>query len=105
MTIIKSIMKTELEDGKPVPTASALTDIHPDEDGGFVSMLILDMDAYTGKYGKGHTEESDYSGMAEYWGTLTFNISRNIVIADGWVRFPRVEGPVATVSSSVDFTS
>jgi predicted RNase H-like HicB family nuclease len=41
---------TELEDGKPVPKASAATDIHP-EAGGFVSMLVLDMDSYTEKYG------------------------------------------------------
>jgi predicted RNase H-like HicB family nuclease len=41
---------TELEDGKPVPKESAVTDIHP-EDGGFVSLLVLDMDSYTEKYG------------------------------------------------------
>jgi predicted RNase H-like HicB family nuclease len=41
---------TELEDGKPVPPASAVTDIRPDA-GGFVSMLVLDMDAYAEKYG------------------------------------------------------
>jgi predicted RNase H-like HicB family nuclease len=41
---------TELEDGKPIPTASPLTDIHP-RAGGFVSMLILDMDTYAEKYG------------------------------------------------------
>jgi predicted RNase H-like HicB family nuclease len=41
---------TELEDGKPVPKASALQDIHPDA-GGFVSMLVLDMDVYGEKYG------------------------------------------------------
>ncbi|MDR1972110.1 MAG: type II toxin-antitoxin system HicB family antitoxin [Treponema sp.] len=42
---------TELEDGKPVPAASDIKDIHPDEAGGFVSMLVLDMDAYAEKYG------------------------------------------------------
>jgi predicted RNase H-like HicB family nuclease len=41
---------TELEDGKPVPAASDIGEIHPDE-GGFVSMLVLDMDTYTEKYG------------------------------------------------------
>jgi predicted RNase H-like HicB family nuclease len=41
---------TELEDGKPVPKASSVDDIHP-EDGGFVSVLMLDMDAYAEKYG------------------------------------------------------
>ena len=40
----------ELEDGKSVPSASKLEDIHP-ESGSFVSMLVLDMDAYTEKYG------------------------------------------------------
>lgn len=42
----------ELEDGKAPPKASKLTDIHPDEEGGFVSLLSLDMTAYVEKYGK-----------------------------------------------------
>jgi predicted RNase H-like HicB family nuclease len=41
---------TELEEGKPVPEASPLETIHPDP-GGFVSILVLDMDAYAEKYG------------------------------------------------------
>ena len=41
---------TELEDGKPVPKASSIEEIHPEE-GSFVSMLVLDMDAYAEKYG------------------------------------------------------
>jgi predicted RNase H-like HicB family nuclease len=41
---------TELEDGKPVPKASSVEDIHPEDDG-FVSVLMLDMDAYAEKYG------------------------------------------------------
>lgn len=41
---------TELEDGKSIPQASPIVDIHP-ETGGFVSMLLLDMDSYTEKYG------------------------------------------------------
>ncbi|MDR0320975.1 MAG: type II toxin-antitoxin system HicB family antitoxin [Treponema sp.] len=41
---------TELEDGKPVPAASPIKKIKP-EAGGFVSMLVLDMDAYAEKYG------------------------------------------------------
>jgi predicted RNase H-like HicB family nuclease len=41
---------TELEDGKPVPKASPIKKIKPDP-GGFVSMLVLDMDAYAQKYG------------------------------------------------------
>ena len=41
----------ELEDGKPAPKASPLESITPDP-GGFVSMLVLDMDAYAEKYGE-----------------------------------------------------
>ena len=41
---------TELEDGKPAPVASPIKKIKPDA-GGFVSMLVLDMDAYAEKYG------------------------------------------------------
>jgi len=41
---------TELEDGKPTPRASSIEAIHP-ETGGFVSILVLDMDAYAEKYG------------------------------------------------------
>jgi len=40
----------ELEDGKSAPKASSIEDIHPEE-GGFISMLVLDMDAYAEKYG------------------------------------------------------
>ena len=40
----------ELEDGKPAPPASPLESITP-EPGGFVSMLVLDMDSYAEKYG------------------------------------------------------
>ncbi len=43
---------TELEDGRPAPKASDIKDIHPAEESGFVSMLVLDMDAYAEKYGK-----------------------------------------------------
>lgn len=41
----------ELEDGNPVPKASTLNEIVPDEDDGFVNLLVLDMDAYAEKYG------------------------------------------------------
>ena len=41
---------TELEDGKPASKASPIEAIHP-KAGGFVSMLMLDMDDYTEKYG------------------------------------------------------
>jgi predicted RNase H-like HicB family nuclease len=41
---------TELEDGKPAPVASSIEAIHTDP-GGFVSMLVLDMDTYAEKYG------------------------------------------------------
>jgi predicted RNase H-like HicB family nuclease len=42
----------ELEDGNAVPKASAIDDIGPENADGFVSMLVLDMDAYAEKYGK-----------------------------------------------------
>ena len=41
----------ELEDGRPAPKASPIQDITPDR-GGFVSVLVLDMDAYAEKYGE-----------------------------------------------------
>lgn len=41
----------ELDDGKPAPKASPLESIILDP-GRFVSMLILDMDAYSEKYGE-----------------------------------------------------
>lgn len=40
----------ELEDGKSIPSASNQEDVCPGS-GGFVSMLMLDMDAYTEKHG------------------------------------------------------
>lgn len=40
----------ELEDGKTLPPASPIESITP-EPGGFVNMLVLDMDAYAEKYG------------------------------------------------------
>lgn len=42
---------TELEEGRPVPPSNTVDAIHPDE-GGFVSMLVLDMDAYAEKFGE-----------------------------------------------------
>lgn len=42
---------TELEEGKPIPQASPVESIIPDPDG-FVSVLVLDMDAYAEKYGE-----------------------------------------------------
>jgi len=40
----------ELEDGRSIPAASPIELVRPGA-GGFISMLILDMDAYTEKYG------------------------------------------------------
>ncbi len=40
----------ELEDGKPIPPASPFESVVPDP-GGFVNILVLDMDAYAEKYG------------------------------------------------------
>jgi len=42
---------TELEDGRQVPLSSAPDAVCP-EPGGFVSVLVLDMDAYAEKYGR-----------------------------------------------------
>jgi predicted RNase H-like HicB family nuclease len=41
---------TELEEGRPTPVASTMDAVRP-EPGGFVSLLVLDMDAYAEKYG------------------------------------------------------
>lgn len=41
---------TELEDGKPVPKATAIHEVATKE-GQFVSLIALDMDAYAAKYG------------------------------------------------------
>lgn len=41
----------ELEDGKAAPPASPLESIIP-EPGGFVNLLVLDMDSYIEKYGE-----------------------------------------------------
>jgi predicted RNase H-like HicB family nuclease len=41
---------TELEDGRPVPQSSTVDAVQPDS-GGFVSLLVLDMDAYAEKFG------------------------------------------------------
>ena len=41
----------ELEDGRAAPKASPLERVVP-EPGGFVSLLVLDMDSYAEKYGE-----------------------------------------------------
>jgi predicted RNase H-like HicB family nuclease len=41
----------ELQDGRPAPPASHINAIQPDL-GGFVSLLVLDIDAYAEKYGR-----------------------------------------------------
>lgn len=41
----------ELEDGKFAPPATPADQVKPEE-GGFVSLLVLDMDAYAEKYGE-----------------------------------------------------
>lgn len=41
----------ELEEGNPVPEASRLEDVMTEE-GQFVNMIMLDMDAYAARYGK-----------------------------------------------------
>ena len=41
----------ELEDGNPAPVCSKPSQIVPETPDGFVSMLVLDMNAYAEKYG------------------------------------------------------
>jgi predicted RNase H-like HicB family nuclease len=41
---------TELEDGKAIPKSSPIENIKVEE-GGFISILLLDMDSYIEKYG------------------------------------------------------
>ena len=41
---------TELEEGRPIPPSSTIDAIHPGP-GGFISLLMLDMDAYEEKFG------------------------------------------------------
>lgn len=55
----------ELEDGKDVLIASKTEDIHPDE-GGFVSLLVLDMDAYA---------ENWRTPRAGPWGCSTVSVA------------------------------
>jgi predicted RNase H-like HicB family nuclease len=40
----------ELEDGRPIPKASAIDAVRPGA-GGFTSVLVLDMETYAAKYG------------------------------------------------------
>ena len=47
----------ELEDGHAIPKASAMAQVCPDE-GGFVNLLVLDMDAYSEKYGDKTVQKS-----------------------------------------------
>ena len=43
----------EMEDGNPMPPASNVEDVQADErPGGFVNLIVLDMDAYAEKYGE-----------------------------------------------------
>ena len=43
----------EMEDGKPIPPASKIEDVRADErPGGFVNLIVLDMDTYAEKYGE-----------------------------------------------------
>ena len=47
----------ELEDGKPAPSATPIQAVVPDC-GGFVSALMLDMDAYAEKYGSAAVQKN-----------------------------------------------
>lgn len=41
---------TSIEDGESLPPASDIQDIKPEEDGAFVNLVALDIDAYTKQY-------------------------------------------------------
>ena len=41
----------ELEEGRELPKATDIKNVHPEE-GGIVSLLVIDMDSYAEKYGK-----------------------------------------------------
>ena len=42
-----------MKDGKPIPPASKIEDVQADErPGGFVNLIVLDMDTYAEKYGE-----------------------------------------------------
>jgi predicted RNase H-like HicB family nuclease len=42
---------TEMEDGRPIPPPSAIESVEP-EKGGFVDILLLDIEEYSKKYGR-----------------------------------------------------
>lgn len=42
----------ELEDGNPVPKATPIKKVPIENDGDFVNLIVLDMDAYAEKYGE-----------------------------------------------------
>lgn len=42
----------ELEDGRPIPPSTSIGSVAPREAEGFVTLLVLDMDAYAEKYGE-----------------------------------------------------
>ena len=64
---------TELEEGHLAPPSSAINEIQPGE-GGFVSLLALDMDAYAEKYG----EKSVRKNLTIPAWLSTFADSRNV---------------------------
>ena len=52
-------MITNLEKGRPIPPPSQLDTIKPSDDkGSFVSLLAIDLDTYTAKYGKKSVKKS-----------------------------------------------
>ena len=64
---------TELEEGRPAPPSSEINEIKPDP-GGFVSLLVLDMDVYAEKYG----EKSVRKNLTIPAWLSTFAESRNV---------------------------
>ena len=76
----------EMEDGKPIPPASKIEDVQADErPGGFVNLIVLDMDTYAEKYGekavrKNLTIPAWLNTYAE-----ANNVNFSSVLQDAWV--------------------
>jgi predicted RNase H-like HicB family nuclease len=43
---------TEIEEGRPIPPPGTIESTEPEEEGGFVDVLLLDIEEYSKKYGR-----------------------------------------------------
>lgn len=76
----------EMEDGNTIPKSSEMKDVKLDDENGFVSMLVLDMDAYAEKYGskavrKNLTIPAWLNNFAEQNGINFSNVLRDSLMA------------------------